>query len=355
MGRRHDTPLVRRGLEAALVAVVAAVGLVVVPATLAGARAAFSATTGNTGDMLSAATLLPPSGLAVTQSCTTAPAITHRTLSGGSGTGSLTLAAPAGTTTGDVLVAHVAYRDVPEAITAPSGWTRLLEDTTGPVTSAIYWKPATSAEPTAVFTRPAGSTGPIGGGMVALVGAAVTAPVASGAVGTGTTATTAAATTTGTTVEALYFFTKDQDQLPTPAGTTQVGAGLLGTAPATEGLTGAEETVPGPGALPTRTSTSTSGTSSAWIAQTLVLGRAPGTPTANLSWTASPSTWASGYELTRAVGGTTQVTSTVAGAATTSTTDGPLVSGTSYTFGLTAAKGTWRSSPVSVPLAASCP
>jgi hypothetical protein len=352
---QSDPPRGRRGLRAAAVAVAAVLGLVAVPATFAGAQATFSGTTGNTGDTLAADTLQPPAGLSATQSCAPAPAITRRQLSGGSGTASLTLTAPPGTTAGDVLIAHVAYRDVPEAISAPGGWTRLGEHTSGPVTSAIYWKPATTGEPTAVFTRPAGSTGPIGGGMVALVGASIDPPVLSGATGTSPTATTEAATTTGTTVEALYFFTKDQDQLPTPAGTTQVGAGLLGTAPTTEGLTGAEETVPGPGTLPVRSATSTSGLSSAWIAQTVVLRRGPGAPTATLTWTPSTSTWADGYQLARQVGGVTEATASVPGASSASTTSGPLVSGTTYTFRLRAYRGSWRSAAVTTTLPTSCP
>jgi hypothetical protein len=348
----------RRGLQAAVVAAAAALGLVVVPASLAGAQASFSAATSNPGDKWAADTLLPPTGIAVSQSCVAAPTITHRTISAGSGTASLSLAPPTGTTTGDVLVAHVAYRDAAEAITPPGGWVQLAQDTSGGVvTSEIWWKLGTSTETTAVFTRPPGAPGPIAGGLIAYVGANQVAPrVASpNATGTGTTATMPAMSTTGTNVEVLDFLTKDQEALPAPSGTTQLGSGAVGTYPTSEGLTAADQTFAGPGALPTRSSTSTSGTSSPWVAQTVLLKRPAGTPTANLTWTASSSSWATGYELTRSVGGTTQATRTVAGVATASTSEGPLVSGTSYSFSLTTAKGSWRSSAATVGLPASCP
>ena len=347
----------RRGLLAAAASAAAALCLVVVPASLADAGASFSSTTANAGDAVATAQLQPPSGLGVTQTCTSTPTITHRTLSGGSGTTSLSLAMPAGTTAGDLLVAHVAYRDAPEAITAPGGWTRLAEDTSANVvTSDIYWKFAAASEPTAVFSRPSGAPGPVGGGVVAFIGAYATAPVATSgsATGTGLTATLPSLTTTQTTVEVLSFLTKNADLLPAPSGTTSLGAGTVGTSPTSMGLTALDETFAGPGALPSRSATSTSSTSSEWVAQTVVLRRVPGTPSANLSWTATPSTWAGGYELTRVVGGSTQATQPVSGRTTTSTSDGPLANATSYTYRLTATQGTWRSSAASTTVTTNC-
>ncbi len=75
------------------------------------------------------------------------------------------------------------------------------------------------------------------------------------------------------------------------------------------------------------------------------------TPSAELSWTATPDTWADGYSLSRD-GGPPQA---IAGRTTTTATDGPLVNGTAYTWQLSATAGPWTSSRVGVTLTPHCP
>lgn len=334
-------------------------GLVLVPATLAGARASFSATTSNPGNVLSTAQLQPPSGLSVTQSCTTTPAITRRGYSGASATAgatSVTITPPANTAAGDILVAQIAYRDAVETITTSSGWTQVGTMSNGTVlTSAIYWKVAVAGEPSATFSRPAGSSGDMGGSIIGYIGARASLPTPYGSnTGVGLTATTPSLTTTATTTEVVHFLSKRQDALPTPSGTSGIYSGTTTTGPAGVGMTAADEAFPGPGSTTVRSSTSTTSTSSEWIAQSIVLQRSPGTPTANLSWTASPSSWASGYLLDRQVGGSTQSTATITGVSTTSTTDGGLANGTSYTYVLRTYRSSWRSSSVTVGLTTNC-
>lgn len=329
-------------------------GLVGAPATLAGAHATFSATASNTGDTLATAQLQPPANLAVTQSCTATPTITPRTYSGSVGTTSVSVAVPTGTTSGDVMLAQIAYPDGAEVITAPSGWTLLMTTSSGTqVTSAIYWKAATSSEPSVVFSRPAGSSGDFALAVNTYTGARLSVPAVYGsATGTGTVATTPSLTTTGTTTEITHFLTQRQGLFPVPSGTTSLYSGSSSASATSEGLTAADETFAGPGTIPTRTATSSAST--AWVAETVVLRRVAGTPSANASWTASSSTWATGYLLDRQVGGTTQSTATVAGASTTSTTDGALTDATGYTYRLTTYKGTWRSSSVTATLTTDC-
>lgn len=343
----------RRVLPAALVAGAAVLGLVVAPASLGGAHAAFSATTANTGDALATAQLQPPAGLTAAQTCTSTPTITHRPYTGAVGTTSVSSAVPTGTTTGDVMLAQIAYPDGSEAITSPAGWTRLITTSNGStLSSAVYWKAATASEPTVVFSRPAGSTGDFALGLITYTGARLSAPVVYGnAVGVGQTATTPSLTTTATTTEITHFLTQRQGLLPVPTGTTQIYSGASGGTTA-EGLTAADETFGGPGTIPSRSATSS--TSAAWIAQTVVLRRVAGTPSAALSWTASPSTWGTGYLLDRQVGGSTQATQTLTGVATTSATDGPLINGTSYTYRLTTYRNSWRSSSVTATLTPDC-
>jgi hypothetical protein len=337
------------------VAAATALALVGAPVTLGGASAAFSATTANPGDALAADRLQPPSGLAVAQSCTVSPAVTHGGPTGVGGTTSVSVPVPSGTNAGDVLLAQVAYRDGPETITAPDGWTRLVQTSSGTqVTSAVYWKPYTG-ETSAVFSRPAGSPGDMAGVLVAYTGARRVAPtVYDGAAGTGTMATTPSLTTTATTVEVVHFLTKSQEYLPVPAGTTAVYQGRTSATSATVGLTAADETFAGSGTTASRSATSTDGNAQEWTAQTVVLRRTAGTPSAALTWTPSTSSWASGYELTRLVGSSPQTTQQVPGATSTGTTDGPLTNGTGYTYRSTAYRGTWRSVPVEVPFTPDC-
>jgi hypothetical protein len=85
-----------------------------------------------------------------------------------------------------------------------------------------------------------------------------------------------------------------------------------------------------------------------------VIRRVAGVPTAHLAWTASTSTWASGYLLDRLVGGSTQSAQTINGVSTASATDGPLTDATSYTYRLTTYRGSWRSSSITTTLVTNC-
>lgn len=65
-----------------------------------------------------------------------------------------------------------------------------------------------------------------------------------------------------------------------------------------------------------------------------------------VTWTASTSTWADGYEILRSIsaGGPYSVVGSAAGAATTSYTDSPLAFSTTYYYVVRSMKGAWRSS-----------
>ncbi len=101
-------------------------------------------------------------------------------------------------------------------------------------------------------------------------------------------------------------------------------------------------------------SATTSNPSDAWRADTLqppsnlavTQTCSSGSPIAHLSWTQSPSTYASGYTLTRA-GASTQ---TITPATTTTATDGPLANNSSYSWQLVAYAGNWTSSSISASL-----
>jgi hypothetical protein len=154
-------------------------------------------------------------------------------------------------------------------------------------------------------------------------------------------------TTTVPDTMLVHLLAKRQEAPPTPAGTTQRSTLMVYGG----GVTTADERFAGPG--PT-TGTSGVGVAAEWIAQTVALRRVAGTPSAGLSWTPSSSSWATGYLLERLVGGSVQAGRNVTPVGTTSATDAAVVNGTSYTFRLSAYRGTWRSAAVTATLTPSC-
>jgi hypothetical protein len=70
-------------------------------------------------------------------------------------------------------------------------------------------------------------------------------------------------------------------------------------------------------------------------------------PTADLTWTATPSTFASGYKVERWRGSTLEATTTVAPRTTTSLTQTGLQSGTTYTWRVYAYYLSWTSTVIS--------
>ena len=341
---------VRRVPGARLVGLVAALGLLVAVLALPSAHTAFSATTGTPANSLAADRLQPPSGLAVTQTCSYRPIVLRGALAS-TEVSPLTLSPPPGTAAGDVLVAQVAYYGT-SPITAPSDWTRIsLPDTSGGVvTSAVYWKAAAGTEPAADFARPTSESGDMVGGIVAYRGVSGSAPVAvaGGSTGSGQTATTPALTATATGAVVVHLLTRSGGQPPTPTGTQA----LWTHSSDSETVTAADEAFVGPGAVPQRTST-TSGSTTAWIAQTVVLRPALQQVGASLSWTATPSSWAAGYSRERFTGGTLQASQTVPSGTTTATDTG-LANGTTYTYRVRAHRGSWVSDHVAASLTPAC-
>ena len=333
--------------------------LVGAPATFPAAGAAFSATTGDTGNSVTAGTLSPPSGLSASQVCTAATITVRGATSANSTSGSLTLSAPAGTAADDIPIAHVTNRyDDSHPLTAPSGWVLLDRESNGSganqVTSAVYWRRGTASEPaSATFTLTGGSGVGMVGGVVAYTGVDVTTPLNASAtvVGSGLTVTTPSLTTTVPGTRVIHLVTKLREAQPVPSGSTQRWRLLSPTSGDNQGSTGGDEAIAASGATGTRSSTGTLDT--AWIVHTGALEPAV-VPSASLTWTASTSTGATGYTLERVVSGTVAATKDVTPITATATTDGLLVSGTAYTFRLSAYRGTWRSARISATLTPSC-
>jgi hypothetical protein len=339
------------------VGLVLALAVLLAPSAFPMASAAFSGTTTDAGNMVSSGQVAPPADLAVSRTCTPSATITFRSATTAGGIDSLVLARPAGTVAGDVLVAQVINRGGEQGgLQVPAGWTQLTRVVSVNVagTSSVLWRVATAGDPaswTFAITTPASAQ--MVGGMAAYGGVSTTDPIhASGsATGATPTATTPSIATTVANTRLLHLFAKRED-LPAPVGTTQRWRVVTGPAGATAGSTLGDEPFAGPGATPARSTTT--GVATEWVAHAVALRPIPGTPTANLTWTASSTSSATGYTLERLVGATPQATKPITPITATATSDGPLVNGTTYTFRLRAYQGTWNSTVASASLTPSC-
>jgi hypothetical protein len=343
----------RRGLIAALLALVV---LLVAPAGLDATSAAFTATTSNPDNTLATDRLAPPGSLTVTPSCGAAALIASRGANTAVGTDTLTLQVPAGTVRDDVLVAQVAYTTTKAALTAPAGWSQVLANANAPtIASMIYVKAAGAAEADPTFAFPAGSGARLTGGIAAYSGVSTTNPVdvSHGFIANGTTVVPKEVNTTSAGTMVLRFGTVIGAAFNAPAGTSERWSQDNETG---AGVTAAEEQFGGPGLTAKRSFTAPSGTpSTPYVAQTVALRRAPAAPpSAQVSWTPSPSSsWADGYRLERQVGAAPPVAQALP-IGTTSSTDSPLTSGTTYTYRLWASRGTWSSDPVVATVTPAC-
>jgi len=110
----------------------------------------------------------PPSGISLRSSSANTT---------GSSSSSLTLNVPAGTQSGDVMVAHVVVRTAGNTITAPTGWTQIVRKDTGSALSTVaYYKVASSSEP-ASYTWNFGTSGEASGSIGSYIGVNNAAPV----------------------------------------------------------------------------------------------------------------------------------------------------------------------------------
>jgi hypothetical protein len=342
--------------RALIVRSLACLSLLIVPASFPLASAAFAGSTGDPANSVSTAQVAPPSGLAATQTCAAGPGIATRGERAATGLGSLALTPPVGTVAGDLLLAQVVNRDG-HTLAVPSGWTAIGSRTTptgsATVSSALFWKWAAAGEGTSTFTLSTADVQMVGG-VVAYSGVHASNPVHVSTIGsgTGTVAVAPSVTTTVANTTLVYAFAKRQEAPAAPAGTTQHWSLLSGTGANNAGAGAWSVPFTGPGA--SGTVSRTGSTAWEWVAHTVALRPALGPPSATVTWTPSASSWATGYRLERSVGGTVQTTTTVTPVSTSSTSNGPLVNGTTYTYRLWAYYGTWTSTAVSTSLSPSC-
>jgi hypothetical protein len=346
----------RRGLSTAS-KVVAGAALVLLVGQLP-ASASFSNSAAAQSMTVSTGSISPPSGLSATPTCVAPPTITFRSASSNTGNvTSLAVNTPAGVQTDDVLIAAAGYRrDLTAAsVTPPSGWTLVRGDSyVGQLWSqSIYYHVVTGTEP-ANYTWNVSTQDKLAIVIVAYSGVDSENPInanngQNNANSTTITAPTVTPTKNNSTL--LWIFgVRAAATITGQAGLTPRVSANTNLTPATSNASVlvAEETQTTAAATGTRTATADNGgpNTGAVVALTQASGSQAG-----LSWTATPTTSASGYLLTR-TGPTKTFTYTISGASTTSAVNRWLTSGSSYTYSLQAYVGGWTSSAITTTITA---
>lgn len=270
--------------------------------------------------------------------------------------GQLTLNRPFAAQPGDVLIAQVTFHthSFTGGIGRPSGWNTVRVDQDGEhVIEGVFWRLAGASEPASyTFTNQSGDTTQQAAGVLAAydnVDPAV--PVVDSAstlsVTAGSTITTPSVTgvTGGRLVTAIGVYGNDQGPVTPPGSMTERGE-------VTEVSESAVVEVLSELADQPTTSNGATGTrdfgvpnSFTWVATAITLRPPTGLPYADLTWTPTVSTFADGYVVERRIGTTLDDSQSVTPAAVSGVTDGPLTSGTTYTYRVITTAGTWRSVP----------
>jgi subtilisin family serine protease len=95
----------------------------------------------------------------------------------GAGGSTLSITVPAGTSSGDVMLAQVVVQKAGNAIAAPAGWSLVLrQDTSSSIATATYVKVAGAAEP-ASYTWTFGTAGEASGGIASYIGVNTSTPI----------------------------------------------------------------------------------------------------------------------------------------------------------------------------------
>ena len=337
--------------------------LVGVPFTFPAAGAVFTAVSADAGNSVTAGALAPPSGFGAAQTCSLSSITFVGQSQAGSNNSSLTLSVPAATQVGDVVVAQVTNRyDTGYTLTPPAGqgWNLVNRQMSGNggniVSSAMYWKVATAAGAgTSTFTL-SSPTIDMAGGLAVFRGVDTSTPVNASAftIGSSVHATAPSVTTTVANTVLVHTSVKRQEMLLQPTGDIALWRIIsTGGGTVTQGVSAGYAAFAGPGASPVVTISSAGSGTAEWVTFTVAL-RPAATVSADLTWTASSSSTATGYSLERLVGGTVQSTTTVTPVSSTGTTVASLVNGTAYTFRLRTYLGTWTSTAVTAALTPSC-
>ena len=298
--------------------------------------------------------LAPVTALSVTQSCTPTSPTTISVVGSSSAlasSGVATVARPAGVAAGDVLIGVFAQRLDGISIAPPAGWTLLAADDAGGGNlfhQAVYAKVATAAEP-ATYTWTSSGTAKAVGVVVAYRGVDPASAVnAVSSSPNGNSATIGAAGVTTTVADArlvgVFGIRLSTTITSDPAMSQVIETRTTGAASSSNvTVEVAEESQAAAGATGARAASAAGAMYS--VGHLLAL-KPKSDPVADLSWTASASSWAAGYEWRQDAAGWT----TVPGAGATSAASAALLPGTTYDYEVRTLLGSWRSASETVQL-----
>lgn len=352
-GRRANARIGVRALALLLATVASAV--VAVPVTVA----LFASSRAVGANSFQTATLEPPSGLSVTQSCAYS-SISFVSSSTATGTGSVTVTKPSPVATNDLMIAQFFIRRQPVTITAPAGWTPIRKDEGSGtlVAQAAYYHIAGGSEPADYTWSVAGSTDKAAAGIAVYRGVNTSNPIDAqgGQANASSTSITAPSITTVTpdTLLVGLFGIRNTGTITPPGGMTERWDVTTSGSPTSSNahIALADQSFVGPGATGTRVATASAGQAN--VGQLVALRPALSAVGASLSWTATASTFAQGYEVQRWVGATKEAEYSVTPRTTVAYDDSPITNGTPYTYEVFAYYQNWTSSAISGDLTPSC-
>jgi hypothetical protein len=312
--------------------------------------AVFGATGSVGGNTFSTATLQPPSGFSATAACGTIAFLASNTAT--SATGAVTISKPAGVAAGNVLVAQFAVAANAVTVTPPAGWTLIRSDDNAPrqLEQFAYVHMAGASEP-ATYTFTGSVTAVQAAGGIAAyqnVASVATVNAQGGQTNASSTNITAPSITTSvanTRLVGLYSIQLNTT-ITAPAGMTRRWNVASGT---TLQIAIADVAFAGPGASGAKTATA--GAADFNIGELIALRPAPGV---NLSWTATPSTFATGYSLVRMLGAAQDATFSVTPRTTVTYSDTTVANATTYTYQLTAVDQNWTSTTIASGSVTTC-
>ncbi len=311
--------------------------------------AAISTTHSNAGNQFGASTFLPPANLQVSASCASSTPIGFRgaTTANGQST-AITLTKPAGTVAGDTMLAHIVQR-WGYTMTAPAGWSLVRQSVTSPY-SSLFVKIAGSSEPSSYTWTIPSSQDRYAAGLGTWTNVDTVTPIDAhgGQSGTGNSIVAPSITTTMANDMLVAFWSITDDKgVSIPGSTTlrwEVNSNSSGASDQQVQSTTASELSPVAGPTGSRTATASTRKPQNNVGQMVAL-RPGGTsaPAVTASWTATPSTFATGYKLQRWLGAVQQNEQTLTPRSTTNATDATVTGGQTYTYKLFAFFGAWTS------------
>lgn len=355
----HDRPRTGRGrhlekghpgLLRHIIGIGSSLGVTAALLTFGFTSAGLAAMTSNDANQMLASDFQPPSNLQLTDTCTAGQPITFRAATTANGQGTaIVLNTPAGTVSGDVMVAHIVLRD-DVALTLPLGWSLVRRSTAGPY-SAIYVKAAGTAEPPSHTWLASNVRFAAGLGSWANVDNTSPIHVHGGSSGSGSTIVAPSLTTSIANTMLVAFWSIRDDRgvtIPTSmvkrweVSSTQAGARFHQVQ-----STGGTEAFSGTGATGTRTATSPASEEN--VGQMVALRPASGgTLTVDATWTATPSLFATGHKLQRWLGAVQQTEQTISPRTVTTATDSSVLAGVTYEYRLFAyLDSSWTSAEIS--------